>query len=176
MVKNVLFLIVGCFIGWGLHCIGKPKESVLETNVVRFDTIVEEVYTKVPMKEQIYISKTDTLFRSIHDTTLIERFKTDTTSDLVLINSYKDSINSDNFKLEYEILTLGELIKFTPTITTFYSTPEPLVKKVKPKWMISGAVSNKQNMKVGVGYRGITFETEFSNKFNQFFVGYQYQF
>jgi hypothetical protein len=177
MVKNitysVVFLIVGLLIGWVGHCAYRPKESPTEIISVRTDTIVKEVVVKVHDRKVIYISKTDTLLKNIINERLITEYCTDTVQGLIATNVYSDTITDSDFSLEYQIQTLGELIRFDPKLTIY---PKPQPKCRKPKWIVTSGISNKGNFKFGGGYKGWVVEAEMNNNLNQVFFGYHYQF
>lgn len=177
MVKNIIysvvFLFVGTFIGWVGHCTYQGKESVIERNVVRFDTIVKEVKVKVPERKIVYISKTDTLLKNITNERLITEYCTDTITEMVATNLYEDSIFTNDFRFDYQIQTLGDLIKFDPKFIIY---PRPCPTYKKPKWSVVGGISNRGNFKFGVGYKGWLTEIEMKENFNQVFFGYQYNF
>lgn len=181
MVKNILysviFLFIGTFLGWIGHCTYSTKESPVETNVVRTDTVVREVFVKVPVPKQEYVYLTDTIEKMHLDSVFIDIIHRVEDDNLVPTNVYCDSIMDSNFKLNYEIQTIGELLSFKPKVSVFQKTIiETRPIKIKPKWTISSAISNKGNFKVGLGYKGWVVETELKDNFNQIFFGYQYQF
>ena len=176
MVRNVLFLILGIFLGWIGSCVYNPIEKPLERIVVKTDTLVNDVVVKVPEPRIIIKQRTDTLVKTITNERLVEIYRVDTLGDnFIYANLYKDSIQGKDYKLNYEIETLGELLSFKPQITT-YNRTETVFKTKPTKWLVSGAISTRGNFKFGVGYKGWFVDTELSDGFEQIFVGYQYQF
>jgi hypothetical protein len=177
MVKNiaysVVFLLVGLLVGWVGHCAYSSTESPTEVISVRTDTIVQRIEVKVPERKVIYLSKTDTLLKNIVNERLITEYCTDTVTGLVETSVYSDTVINNDFRFEYEIQTLGELIHFDPRLVIF---PRPCPKSSKPKWIITSAISNKGNFKVGGGYKGWVVEAELKENLNQVFFGYHYQF
>lgn len=174
VIQNLLFLTFGLIIGYFVSCNGKNVKFVNKTEVItKIDTFVKEIKVDVTKikHDVVYISKTDTLLKTLNDTLYITEFLTDS----VPVNVYTGKEETNDFKLEYEVKTLGEMLSFKPTITTYQKTITEF-KKIRPKWSISGAISNRGNFKVGVGYKGWISEIELNNNLNQVFVGYQYHF
>lgn len=166
---------MGILLGWVGHCSYKPKESPVEVISVRTDTIVNVVEVKVPVPEQIYVTITDSILQYVTNERLVQIY-TDT-SGKVQTNMYIDSISDTDYKLKYQIQTLGELLSFSPELEIYKKTETVVRNKyLRPKWMVGGAFSSNANFKVGLGYKGWTVETEFRNKINQVWLGKQFNF
>lgn len=174
VIQNLLFLTVGLIVGYFVGCSGKNVNVVNDTKVViEIDTFVHEVEVPIVKKETEYITINNTLLETTTDTLYVSLFPPDS----IPVNVYKDTLNTNDYSFIYEAKTLGELLSLKSTITTYNKTEtiyEPLYKY--PKWMISGAISNRGNYKVGLGYKGWTVEAELNNNLNQVFFGYQYKF
>ena len=173
VLTNLLFLSIGLLIGYIAGCNQKVKIITNDKVTTIVDTIVHTIDVKVPdiKKETVYISTTDTLVNLLTDTLYSNVFL----KDSIPINIYTGQVDSSDFRLEYEVKTIGELLSFKPIITTFPRT-EVYYYKTKPKWMISGAISNRLNYKLGVGYKGWMLESEFKKGLNQVYIGKQFIF
>jgi hypothetical protein len=169
----ILSLGIGILIGWFIGCNGKVQTIEKEKIVVKIDTIVQRIEIKVPVPQKRYVFLTDTVLKNITNERLITQYCTDTISGMVETNVYSDTIINNDFKFEYEIQTLGELIHFNPIMTIF---PHPCPKSNKHKWIITSGISNKGNFKFGGGYKGWVIEAEMKTELNQVFFGYHYQF
>lgn len=175
MVKYSLFLILGIIIGWFVCYTMKPINNAVEVVTKQTDTLYQQVNVKVPVPYPVvqYVSIKDSIFKNIKDTTYLKYYVN--VHDNIPVNVYNDSINTQNYKLKYNITTIGQMLEFNHSIM-FTHNPEIIVKTVKPKWIITGAISNKGNFKVGAGYKGWVVEAELKENFNQVFFGYHYQF
>lgn len=176
LLYSVIFLLLGILLGWVGHCTYQPKEVVSEGDIVRIDTIVKVVNVEVPKPIIRYRYLTDTLIQLVNNEILVEVYSKDTIN-MVQTNVYHDSIVDPDYKLDYEIETLGELLKFTPRLDIYQRTiTQTNIKLTRPKWMVGGAFSSNANFKVGLGYKGWTTEVEFKNKLNQVWLGKQFNF
>jgi len=176
---NILYLIVGVGLGYLLFYLNKCDSGKTETPTVITKTVVDTfVYTvqvEVPKYRTKYITRTDSAYVTVFDS--IERWSKvylpDTTP--VAINQYQDSIKTEDYRFDYTIGTLGHLIYFDPKFTVYENRPV-IIQRPKPKWMISGAVSQNANFKLGLGFKGVTVEGEFGRKFKQLYIGKQFVF
>lgn len=176
VIQNILFLIVGLIIG---YCVGCNKqnvnvEKIVETKI-KIDTFVKEIKVDVTKikHDVVYISLMDTLLQQVPLTDTV--YVPDFSHDSIPINVYTGTEETNEFKLEYEVKTLGQMLSFKPTVTTFQKTVTE-IKKVQPKWMISGAISNNLNYKLGFGYRGWTVEGVLGKNNRELYIGKQFNF
>ena len=174
--QNICFLIVGLILGWILGCNQREVKIQKEEKIlIKYDTIQKTTVVEIPKPEVKYLVVTDSFFNLITDTCFIE--KVVSRGDSVRINVYKDSILDQDYALNYEISTFGQLLDFKYDLD-LYSKTETIIKtqKIKPKWMISGSISNRLNYKLGLGYKGWTIEGEFKKNLNQIYIGKQFNF
>lgn len=178
-LTNVLYLLIGVGLGYLLFYLNrcdnnKGGEPVVVTKTV-VDTVVYTVKVDVPKYVTKYVTKTDSAYITVIDS--IEKWANvyipDTTH--IPINQYRDSIKTDEYKFDYTIETWGHLVYFDPKFTIYQKRPV-IIQTPKPKWMVSGAVSQNATFKLGLGYKGITVEGEFNKKFKQLFIGKQFVF
>lgn len=173
-LQNLLFLTFGLIIGYFIGCNRGNVKFVNKTEVVtKIDTFVKEIKVDVTKikHDVVYISKTDTLLKTLNDTLYVTEFLTDS----VPVNVYTGKEETNDFKLEYEVKTLGEMLSFKPTVTTYQKTITEF-KKVQPKWSISGAISNNLNYKLGFGYRGWTVEGVLGKNNRELYISKQFNF
>lgn len=178
-MKNFLyylgFAIVGFLIGYPLGCNRKIQSIEKETIVTKFDTIREIVEVKIPDPKVKYVFLTDSIFTHQIDSVFAEVTHAVEDGGPIPTNNYQDSISTEDYKLKYDIQTIGFLTDFNYNLDIYRKT-EVETKFKKPKWIITSGISNKGNFKFGGGYRGWTVEAELKENFNQIFFGYQYQF
>jgi hypothetical protein len=179
VLTNVFCLLIGVGIGYLLFYLnrfGSNKEDapVVVTKTV-VDTMVYTIKVDVPKYVTKYVTRTDSAYVTVFDS--IDKWTNvyipDTTP--VPINQYRDSIKTDDYRFDYCIETFGHLIYFDPKFTVYEKRPV-VVQIPKPKWMVSGAVSQNATFKLGLGYKGVTLEGEFDSKFKQLFIGKQFVF
>ncbi len=178
-ITNVLYLFMGVGLGYLLFYLNRcdsnkgDKPIVLPSPLV--DTIVHTVKVDVPKYATKYVTRTDSIYVTVFDS--IERWTNVYIIDTIpiAINQYKDSIKTEEYKFNYTIETLGHLIHFDPKFTVYEKRPV-VIQTPKPKWMISGAVSQNATFKLGIGYKGIIIEGEFDKNFKQLFIGKQFVF
>ncbi len=177
MVKNitysVIFLLVGVLIGLAGHCAYQPKESPTEVISVRTDTIIERVEVKVPVPITKYVFQTDSIFTQITDSVYLEYYVD--RDEPIPVRVYQDSIQNLDYKFNYNISTVGQLLDFKYDLAVFPKTEVVVVTK-RPKWIVTSGISNKGNFKFGGGYKGWVIEAELNTNLNQVFFGYHYQF
>lgn len=169
----ILSLGIGILIGYFLGCNGKIKEITKEKVVIKTDTLIKEVKIWIPEKKVVYLSKTDTLLSKVTDSVFIKIIEEQ--PGLISTNVYLDTITDEKFNFEYEIQTFGELLSFKPKITIYPET-ETITRFIKPKWTISGGISNRLNYKLGLGFKGWIVEGEFKNNFQQVYLTKQFNF
>lgn len=171
---NILYLICGIGIGYLLFTLNKCEKVQTTETTIRVDTIIHEVQVTVPQYKTIYVNRTDTLLSVLYDSIISEYciYLKDTTN--VPVNEYQDSIKTDDYRFDYTIHTLGLLLDFKPKFTLYQKQTSQPYKK--PNWMLSGAVSNELNWKVGAGYQGWTVEGVFRPKFKELYIGKQITF
>lgn len=178
ILTNIIYLIVGIGLGYLLfylnRCDNKSQQPVVETKTV-VDTFVYTVRVEVPKYRTKYITRTDSIYTTVFDSIEIwsNIYVQDTAK--VAINQYQDSVKTDDYRFDYTIETLGYLLKVEPKFTAYEKRPI-IIKKPKPLWMISGAVSQNASFKLGFGYSGIIVEGEFGRKFKQLYIGKQFTF
>lgn len=180
MVKNVLtnalYFLVGIGVGYLVFTLRKCEPIQDKPIVVtKTDTIVNVVKVKVPKYKEIYVSRTDTLYSTVFDSIEKWSYITIPDSSTIQLNQYIDSVKTEDYRFDYQIMTLGDLIRFDPKFTIYQKTKN-VTTKTYPKWMVSGALSTRGHFKVGVGYKGWTIETELSDGFEQIYFGKQYNF
>ncbi len=178
-MKNFLyylgFLIVGFLIGYFSKCNLNFDLLHTEKIITKIDTIEKIVQIKVVSPEEKFVYLSDTVERIRIDSYFTEIIHTIENNDSILVNSYSDSISDPDYKLKYNIETIGFLHNFDYKLDIYRKT-EIIDKTKKPKWMISGAISNRGNFKAGVGYRGWTVEAELDDRLQQVYFGKQYNF
>ena len=178
ILTNIIYLIVGMGLGYLLfylnRCDNKSQQPVVETKTV-VDTFVYTVQVEIPKYKTKYITKTDSIYTTVFDS--IQRWSNvyihDTTK--IEVNQYQDSVKTEDYRFDYTIETLGHLVYFDHKFTVYEKRPV-IIKKPKPLWMVSGAVSQNANFKLGLGYKGVTVEGEFGKKFKQIYIGKQFIF
>jgi hypothetical protein len=177
-ITNILYLIVGVGLGYlifYLHRCNGKVEAIKQDTKNDIDTVYYPIKVEIPKYHTKYVSRTDSFYSTIIDS--IEKVTTLYLSDTtkIPINVYLDSIKTDDYRFDYKIETLGHLIQFEPNMTLYEKKPLSVVPP-KPRWMVSGAVSNNITFKLGVGYRGVTLEGEFDKNFKQIYIGKQFIF
>jgi len=177
IVTNIIYLVVGIGLGYLLFYLnrcGKTDTPTVITKTV-VDTIVHTVEVEIPKYRTKYVTRTDSVYSTVFDS--IEKWTNvyipDTTQ--VAINQYQDSIKTEDYRFDYTIETFGHLLYFDPKFTVYEKRPV-IIQRPKPKWMISGAVSQNANFKLGLGFKGVTVEGEFGKKFKQLYIGKQFVF
>tara|TARA_R110000868_G_scaffold320909_17_gene581967 strand:+ start:1112 stop:1660 length:549 start_codon:yes stop_codon:yes gene_type:complete len=178
-LTNILYLLIGVGLGYLLfylnRCDSNKKVEPLVVTKTVVDTVVYTIKVEVPKYQTKYITRTDSAYVTVIDS--IEKWTNvyipDTTH--IPINQYRDSIITDEYEFDYTIETFGHLIKFDPKFTVYEKRPV-IIQNPKPKWMISGAMSQNATFKLGLGYKGVVVEGEFNKKFKQLFIGKQFVF
>lgn len=178
MVKRILINFVWFLLGAGLMYVvllfNKCNSDIYVPDISpKVDTIVQIVEVKIPKYKTVYVSRVDTMYKTVFDSIEKLSYINIPDSTTIALNQYIDSIKTENYKFEYEIMTLGDLIKFDPKFTIYQ---KPKINKVYPKWMVSGALSTRGHFKAGFGYKGWTVETELSDRVEQIYFGRQYTF
>lgn len=161
-----------------------PTTNIEYVNTVEYrfrDTIIyEKVLVPVPVvTEKI---KIDSIIREkFTDIYHVDKFYVDTSLNMV-INKYSDTVETLDYKMKYNIETLGYLTNFeNEVIVTKDSTVNTITKMIKPKFCVQAGMSNLFHPKFGVGYKGWMLELEFNPinqkpKFQQFFITKQFTF
>lgn len=169
----ILSLGIGILIGWIVGCNSKVKTIETEKVVIKHDTIREEVQVKVPVPITRYITEKDSIFKFITDSVYLEIYADK--DEPIPVNEYQDSISTKDYKLKYNIATVGQLLDFKYNLSLFKETETPIKPRVK-SWMASGAFSSNANFQVGLGYKGWFTQVEFQKKLNQVWLGKQFNF
>lgn len=177
IITNIVYLLVGISLGYLVFALNRcedanPEEQKVE---VRVDTVVHEVVVEIPKYTTKYVTRTDVKYETVFDS--IEKWTNVYLPDTskVAINKYQDSVKTEDYRLDYTIETLGHLVYFDPKFTVYEKRPV-VITNPKPKWMVSGAVSQNATFKLGLGYKGVTVEGEFNKKFKQIYIGKQFVF
>jgi hypothetical protein len=171
-------LLVGVGLGYLLFYLNKCDSTTVVTKVETktvVDTVSYTVKVEVPKYRTKYVTRTDSAYVVVFDS--IEKWSNvyipDTTK--IPVNEYQDSVKTDDYRFDYTIETLGQLIHFDPRFTVYEKKPV-VIERPKPRWMVSGAVSQNATFKLGFGYKGVTLEGEFGKKFKQLYIGKQFVF
>lgn len=172
IIQNIVFLLIGVLIGNLTQC-SDSKPQLVEQKIIVHDTVIKNVQVRIPEKKIVYLSKTDTIFKTLKDSFYIKLVEE--SPDLVSTNVYIDSLVNADYKLNYEIQTVGELLSFNPQMILFRRNEITIKPKVK-NWMASGAFSSNANFQVGLGYKGWFTQVEFQKKLNQVWLGKQFNF
>lgn len=179
-------LCIGIMLGWLLVSKISCNLPVDPVVIVKDTTVYVDVFKDrpIPKPYPVYVdlSKQDTVFWDTAENQALRAALDSLKSNYpewpvdlgdLRINEYRDSINTDDFNLKYQIKTLGTLVEFSPTIEVFPNTITVPIKK-NPKFSIGLGVSNRLNYKVGFGYRGWMLEGEFKKGFNQVYLTKQF--
>jgi hypothetical protein len=167
----ILSLGIGILIGWVIGCNQKVRTIEKEKIVTKIDTIREEVQVKIPIHVTKYVTREDSIFKFITDSIYLDRYVDK--DEPIPVNEYQDSILTKDYKLKYDISTVGQLLDFKYDLSLFKETPiKPRVKN----WMVSGSVSDKLNFKLGFGYKGWNVEGVLGKNNRELFAGKQFNF
>jgi len=169
----ILSLGIGILIGYFIGCDGKVKAVEKEKIIIKIDTFVQTVQVKVPVPITRYITETDSIFKFITDSIYLDRYVDK--DEPIPVNQYQDSISTEDYKLKYDIATIGQLLDFKYDLSIYKKT-ETITKFKPTKWTVSSAISTRGNFKVGLGYKGWIAEVEFQKQLNQVWLGKQFNF
>ena len=175
----ICFLIVGFIIGYFVGCSNNSKLDIITAEKIetKIDTVEKIVNVKIPVPITKYIYQTDSITNYCIDSFFVDVIHRIENEDSIPVNVYQDSISDPDYKLKYNIETIGFLNSFKYDLNVYSKTELVTRTKLKkPNWMISGAVSNELNWKIGAGFKGWTIEGEFDRNFNQLFIGKQFTF
>ena len=174
-MKIWLSFLLGLVIGVCLMLTFRRPSQTERVEVYRFDTVQIpkpmiqyrdrwSVITKVNVSPIEMVRYFDAV-KSVIDTPniSIELSK-------IPVNCYSDSIDFERGKLKYNIETVGFLSKFEPVVEL---KPDKIFH-----WSGVVGVSDKLNLKTGIGYDGWLAEIEFNKKmkFNQLYISKQFKF
>ncbi len=155
-VTLVLGFVIALFM---MSKCNEPKVQIVETIQYKFkDTLIVEKEVPVPVVQYVTKREYIRLLDSIHVTdTSIVYYPVD--NDSIPLNHYEDSTSTDNIKLVWKADVLGYMVAFNSTITTERDTTitvNPLVRTIikKPSFLVQVGMSNKLNLKMGLGYKG----------------------